>query len=72
MVDTVERAVVHHHRGTGLVLAARGFFGRLKDEAHVALQIALGELLLEQMRHTEQHRGVRVMPTGRQDTGSNR
>ena len=58
MVDAVERAVVHHHRRTGLVLAAGGFFGRLEDEAHIALQVALREFLLEQMGHPEEHRGV--------------
>jgi hypothetical protein len=58
VVDAIQRTIVHHHRRATLVLATGGFFGWLKDKAHVAFELAGGEFLLEQVGHTQQNRGV--------------
>jgi len=54
--EALEQAVGHHRRRAAAVL-----FGRLEDEAHGAVEIAL---LREQLCCAEQHRHVAVVPAG--------
>lgn len=67
VIDAIERAIVDHSWRAAQTLFVLRFLGRLKQEPHIAAQIAFSKLLFEQVRHAKQNGGVRIVPAGVHD-----
>ncbi len=63
-VHALQRAIADHQRRAAHLLVADGLLGGLEQEAHLAAQPACRELLLEQVRHAQQHGRVAIVAAG--------
>jgi hypothetical protein len=58
----VEHALFQHERGPALLALRRTLFGRLKQEQHIALQLAAH--FHQNIRHPHEHGRVRIVAAG--------